>query len=535
MSITLDPREDQICTILDDYAKFRKQEHPEEPAVECRIAGGWVRDKLLGLASDDIDVALSTMTGLPFALGLSGFCKERNVPCGKFTKIEANPEKSKHLETTKFDVLGLEMDFVNLRAEDYAADSRVPVQRFGTPLEDALRRDLTINALFYNVHTRQVEDYTEKGLTDLKNGICRTPMPPRQTFLDDPLRVPRAIRFSSRFNFSLDPELQAAAALPEVKDALIQKVSRERVGIEMEKTLKGPNPLLAIHHIHKLTLYKAIYWLTPAATATLSGEPLAEDTGLIAASILHHLLKAPDTAYLTILSRAREDAQVRKRLYLAADLTPYGNLTYVEKKKSAPAVEGIIREGLKLGNHDITSTACLFAASQLLTQPVLSRFPPPERKSIGLVLRNSSVHDHVKGAHWEDSMAFSLVQDLIPYWDLHAGSLDDGAEQVLRAYELFVARIEALGLPAAIEEKPRLDGKEIAATLNIRPGPAIAPILNSVVGWQLEHPEGTKEEGRAWLVQQVEQGAIKVDTPGAAAKVQRGGDGEGASKRARKK
>ncbi|KZP00684.1 hypothetical protein CALVIDRAFT_475433 [Calocera viscosa TUFC12733] len=528
MSITLDPREDQICTILDDYAKTLT------PPVECRIAGGWVRDKLLGLDSVDIDVALSSMTGLPFALGLRAFCKARDVPCGRFTTIEANPEKSKHLETTKFDVLGLEMDFVNLRAEDYAADSRVPVQRFGTPLEDALRRDLTINALFYNVHTRRVEDFTEKGLADLQTGVCRTPMPPRQTFLDDPLRVPRAIRFSSRFGFSLDPALQAAAALPEVKDALIQKVSRERVGIEVEKMLKGPNPLLAIQHIHSLTLYKSIYWLPPAATSTLSGVPLEEDTGLVTASILHHLLSSPDTATLTILTRARQDAQVRKYLYLAADLTPYGQLTYLEKKKSAPAVEGIIREGLKqkLSNNDMTSTVGLFAAAHLLSKPELSRFPPPDRKSIGLVLRNPAVHT-VKGANWEDSLAFALVQDLIPYWELSTGSLKDGTKQVIHTYELFVARIQELGLPSAIEEKPRLDGKEIAATLNIRPGPALAPILNSVVGWQLEYPEGTKEQCKEWLAQQVEQGVIKLDAADSA-KVQRGAEG-GASKRARKK
>ncbi len=103
------------------------------------------------------------------------------------------------------------------------------MQTFGTPLEDALRRDTTMNSLFYNVHTRSIEDHSNKvvrsrpadryispmnsgqGLDDLKNGIIRTPLPPKQTFLDDPLRVIRCVRFSSRFGFELVPELQESA------------------------------------------------------------------------------------------------------------------------------------------------------------------------------------------------------------------------------------------------------------------------------------------------------------------------------------
>ena len=57
---------------------------------------------------------------------------------------------------------GQDVDFVHLRTETYNEDSRNPTTGFGTPLEDALRRDITINALFYNLHTQQVEDLTHK-------------------------------------------------------------------------------------------------------------------------------------------------------------------------------------------------------------------------------------------------------------------------------------------------------------------------------------------------------------------------------------
>ncbi len=86
----------------------------------------------------------------------------------------------------------------------------------GTPAEDASRRDLTINAMFYNINTDTIEDFCGTSLVDLQEGIVRTPCPPLQTFLDDPLRVLRAVRFAGRFQFRLCPELCAAASSAEV-------------------------------------------------------------------------------------------------------------------------------------------------------------------------------------------------------------------------------------------------------------------------------------------------------------------------------
>lgn len=111
------------------------------------------------------------------------------------------------------------------------------LQTFGTPLEDALRRDITINSLFYNVHSRSVEDFTGKvhivfthldarlpdpsipkqGLDDLKAGIIRTPLPPRETFMDDPLRVLRCIRFASRYGFEIDEGVSKAIHDPDIQ------------------------------------------------------------------------------------------------------------------------------------------------------------------------------------------------------------------------------------------------------------------------------------------------------------------------------
>ena len=83
-----------------------------------RIAGGWVRDKLLGVkGKPDIDVALDNMTGRDFINSLNIYYKnkgQKTVPMGI---IQQNPEKSKHLETATAQLGRFSVDFVNLRTE----------------------------------------------------------------------------------------------------------------------------------------------------------------------------------------------------------------------------------------------------------------------------------------------------------------------------------------------------------------------------------------------------------------------------------
>jgi hypothetical protein len=118
-----------------------------------RVVGGWVRDKVLGLESDDIDIALDDMSGAEFAEMVLGYLKRQSggVQTSRLAVIERNPEQSKHLETATMRIEGVSIDFVGLRAEEYADGSRIPTVRLGTAEEDALRRDLTINALFYEI------------------------------------------------------------------------------------------------------------------------------------------------------------------------------------------------------------------------------------------------------------------------------------------------------------------------------------------------------------------------------------------------
>ncbi|KAJ3204504.1 CCA tRNA nucleotidyltransferase, mitochondrial [Entophlyctis luteolus] len=249
--IRLTPIEDRICSLLVAVADHLAVS-ANRPVV-LRIAGGWVRDKLLGLESHDLDIALDSMMGFEFAQAVKEFVTTNShhtlrdgesvaldaSVIGGVSKIDSNPDKSKHLETATTRVFGQMIDFVNLRTEVYNEESRVPTVEFGTPLQDALRRDITINSLFYNLHTRSVEDYTNMGLKDLASGHIRTPLPPLQTFVDDPLRILRVIRFAARFGFSIDPSiLQATREHPHVRRCLAGKISRERIGTEVDKMLR---------------------------------------------------------------------------------------------------------------------------------------------------------------------------------------------------------------------------------------------------------------------------------------------------------
>ena len=244
--VHLTKKESKIFDIVVNSIKLNGQ------TTIARVAGGWVRDKMLNKESDDIDIALDNQSGVEFAQGINNYLQSIGEEVRTLCVIQANPDQSKHLETANIRVFGCDIDCVNLRAETYTETSRIPEMRFGTAIEDALRRDFTINSLFYNLITKQIEDFTGNGINDLHSGIIRTPLPPLTTFTDDPLRVLRAIRFASRYIFTLDNELAITASSSQIISALKFKVSRERVLNEFMGMLnpKG-HPYVALNMLYQ--------------------------------------------------------------------------------------------------------------------------------------------------------------------------------------------------------------------------------------------------------------------------------------------
>ena len=135
---------------------------------------------------------------------------------------------------------------MNLRSEEYGEESRVPEIKIGTPEQDAYRRDLTINSMFYNINQGIIEDFTGRGLIDLKNKEANTPLQPLKTFVDDPLRVLRTIRFAQRFNLKISEDIYEAARDPKVRQAFEHKVAFERIMVEMDKIFSNYSPHIAL-------------------------------------------------------------------------------------------------------------------------------------------------------------------------------------------------------------------------------------------------------------------------------------------------
>jgi tRNA nucleotidyltransferase/poly(A) polymerase len=208
----------------------------------------------------DIDIALDTCVGREFAEQLNQYLSQMGEKTHTVGVVLKNPEKSKHLETATMKVGTFWIDFVNLRAEEYTQDSRIPdLMRIGTPAEDAFRRDLTINSLFYNVNNGQVEDWTGRGFDDLRRGVVSTPLAPLTTLLDDPLRALRSVRFAARLRFTMDDALIEAAMDDRVRKALAEKVSRERIGCEVDLMLRSPDPVGAMRLLINLKLARTVF------------------------------------------------------------------------------------------------------------------------------------------------------------------------------------------------------------------------------------------------------------------------------------
>lgn len=147
--------------------------------------GGVVRDELLGRKSFDVDI---TYVGNAIEY------------CSKYGEvIQENPD----FGTVRVNVDGREVDFASTRSESYPQKGHLPVvEKIGCSLkEDVMRRDFTINALAKSVATGEIVDYTG-GLEDLKNKKLKVLHD--ESFIDDPTRIIRGLKFSIRFGFDLD-------------------------------------------------------------------------------------------------------------------------------------------------------------------------------------------------------------------------------------------------------------------------------------------------------------------------------------------
>ncbi|OLN97321.1 CCA tRNA nucleotidyltransferase, mitochondrial [Colletotrichum chlorophyti] len=478
-TLKLNAKEERLRNLLVDAAAFIDSAGLLPEPLILRWAGGWVRDKLLGIESHDIDTAINVMTGYTFGEELGRYCdqekhrKKHNMnsdDLGGIHKIAANPDKSKHLETATLRLFGLDVDFVNLRKETYTQDSRNPTMEFGTAEEDARRRDATINALFYNLHTGHVEDFTG-GLVDMEARLIRTPMDPLQTFMDDPLRVLRLIRFASRLGFDIDPAATAVMAEPGVLDALRLKISRN-------------NPRSALDLIHNLALYEAIF-----SDPNGEGHPPPDTSKWnVAYECLDRLArdKAPGSIYDTLV---RSDEAAFFAWNLAA-VTPYAyvktEMPTPKSRQTMPMTTLAAQKGIKASNklsEVLTAAYRNRAEIVALKQSVYAKEAwASERDKVGMAIRR---WDATKGGHWRLQILYALLVDAME--NTQPGS-DAESNNCLASWRSFLNHLEELGVMEAPTLKTLVDGDMLKKALGVKSGRWMGPALNICVAWQLRHP-----------------------------------------------
>ena len=209
-------------------ARLRRAGH------QALFCGGCVRDALLGGKPKDYDIATSATPDEVEGLF------PKTLPIGKaFGVMLVEGDDGGHYEVATF------------RADMGYADGRRPdAVSFTSAREDALRRDFTMNALFYDPEAKRVIDYVG-GREDIVRRVLRTVGNPAERFREDHLRLLRAVRFAARTGFSVE---EATARAVKDMAALVNTVSLERVAAELEAMLAGGYSFTAFTLLKKLDL-----------------------------------------------------------------------------------------------------------------------------------------------------------------------------------------------------------------------------------------------------------------------------------------
>jgi len=207
---------------------------------QALLAGGCVRDTLLGRVANDYDVATDAAPA-------------------EVTKLFRRTLKV----GAKFGVVivlleGRQVEVATFRTETGYTDGRHPTTvKFADAREDASRRDFTINGMFYDPVEQKVIDYVN-GRADLKKQVVRTIGKAQQRFGEDFLRMLRAVRFATQLNFAIEPRTYSAICAGAKN---ITKISGERIAAELEALLVNPNRSAGASLLLETGLAKAIFFL----------------------------------------------------------------------------------------------------------------------------------------------------------------------------------------------------------------------------------------------------------------------------------
>lgn len=382
------------------------------------FAGGCVRDMLWNLTPKDFDVA----TDAPPTRVRELFPKSQGVgQAFGVVLVRAGPSV---------------IEVATFRADGSYSDGRRPDQiRFATPQEDAQRRDFTINGLFYDPIADRVIDFVN-GQADIGQRVLRAIGDPAARFAEDYLRMMRAVRFTARFNLSLDDKTAAAIRANAHK---LPRIAPERVGDELRATF---------------------------ATGSLSRTAELFDDLTLTPVLLRGIAEGPAAAEVKLLEHAAPTASFPLRLSLfvvSALLARQQDIVDLFAPERIQDVTNRVRQTLRLSNEDTLEVKTALAAGSFLIG---------ELPAIAQVKRYLAQPGSASG--------IQLLHGL-----RRAGHAAERINQLLALVDSFE--------PDHIAPPPLIGGEDLQ-TMGYSPGPAFKRVLDAVYDAQLERRVTDKQQ-----------------------------------------
>jgi poly(A) polymerase len=434
---------------------------------ELALVGGPVRDAFLGRPVNDLDF---TTSASPDQIEkVVGPLAEAMWDVGRAFGTIAAKVDDRVVEITTY------------RADSYDGVTRKPTVEFGSTLEgDLHRRDFTMNAMALRIPEEVLVDPCG-GLDDLLAGRLRTPSPPEVSFGDDPLRMLRAVRFVSQIGVGIAPETWEAMVSMAPK---IDLISAERIRDELTRLLQTDHPRVGIEALVQSGLASHVL-------PELSALRDEKDEHGRHKDIYEHSLTVLDQSIALEKQRwGHDSANVAMRL--SALLHDIGK----------PKTKRIDGGQVTFHHHDVVGAKL---AKKRLTA---LRF---DQETINRVARLIELHLRFFGYSdqtWSDSAVRRYVRDggaelehlhILTRADVTTRNQKKAA-RLQGAYDELELRIAQLREREELDAmRPELDGEEIMAALNLRPGPDVGRAYRFLLDLRLDEGMVGKEEATARL------------------------------------
>jgi putative nucleotidyltransferase with HDIG domain len=407
------------------------------------FAGGYVRDMLLGKPEKgDIDIATDAS-----ARTVAGLFRH-TVGVGEHFGVMLVVEE------------GIGFEVATFRTDIGASDGRHPDAVAPADVRtDALRRDFTINGLFFDPFDGRILDFVD-GRADLKAGIIRAIGDPALRFSEDYLRLLRAIRFAVRFGFSI--EEGTWRALRAAADG-VRRISRERVFQELDTMIRGPAPHAAVRLLDEAGLLAIVL---PEVKA-LDGVPQPaefhpEGDVLVHTTLALSLLESPSqvTAWSTLLHDIGKPAT----------LTRQDRIRFNNHHRVGAVMAVNVLKRLK------SSRALMDAVYECVDNHM--NFMNVKRMRLGTL---------------KQFLARPTIEEEIELHRVDCRASHGDLENVA-----FLREMQQKFAAADLRPAPLLGGKDLIA-MGFKPGPLFGAILRAVYEMQLDEKISTPADARAWV------------------------------------